>query len=79
MPRHYCNSENARRAATKLAAVTQEKRRKFEVLYRDLALVLRSKGYSLQQIADYFNQRGQKTRTGKHFSETQVWRLLNRV
>ena len=42
-----------------------------------LAELLRAKGHTLQQVADDLNQAGYRTRRGRSFQATTVWRLLS--
>lgn len=38
---------------------------------------MRSEGYSFQEIADYFNYRGLKTKRGTQYYETTIYKILN--
>ncbi|WP_375378284.1 recombinase family protein [Hymenobacter cellulosilyticus] len=42
-----------------------------------LATLLREKGQTLEEIAVTLNRTGYRTRRGKDFHATSVWRLLN--
>ena len=83
-PGHWDGREERRLAGTKLAAraAGEAHARRADEAYADLLPVMakmRTKRWTLRQIADRLNQMGHATRRGKQWKPVQVGRVLRRM
>lgn len=83
-PEHWEGREDRREAGLKKArqVAAEANREAFDQSYSDLLPVvheLRTKGSSLQAIADELNRMGHTTRRGKEWNRMQVSRVLQRA
>lgn len=83
-PGHWKGREDRRLAGTRLAAkaAAESHRRRAREAYADLLPVIgtmRTKGQSLQKIADWLNTMGYTTRRDRQWTSTQVLRVLHKT
>lgn len=79
-PGHWEGREHLRgwKKAVKMAALarTQRAKKNYELILPEMKK-WRDEGFTLQEIADRLNERNLPTSTGKKFTTTTVWRILN--
>lgn len=79
MPKCFCDPAKAK-AASKIASEKKKaERRKWEIMYVELAKRLYKEGNTQWEIAHYFNAMGKTTRKGGQWTQMHVQRLLRRV
>jgi len=80
-PGHWDGRDHLRGTKLAIAAAAKKKREKTRVLYAFLIPEIRARrerGETLPEIADWLNQQGHVTTAGKPFTQTAVWRLIDR-
>jgi DNA invertase Pin-like site-specific DNA recombinase len=80
-PRLWKGREHLRGTKKAIAAAAKKKREQTKSTYAYLMPEIkarRERGETLPEIMDWLNQRGHKTTAGKPFTQTAVWRLIDR-
>ena len=80
-PDHWKGREHLRGTKLAIAAAAEKKREKTKNIYAYMMPEIkarRERGETLPEIVDWLNQQGHTTTAGKPFTQTAVWRLIDR-
>jgi DNA invertase Pin-like site-specific DNA recombinase len=80
-PGHWAGREDRRGTKKAIAAAARKKRERTKNTYAFLMPEIktrRERGETLPEIVEWLNQQGRTTTVGKPFTQTAVWRLIER-
>jgi len=80
-PDHWKGREHLRGTKLAIAAAAKKKREKVQNIYAWMMPEIkarRERGETLPEIVDWLNKQGKLTTAGKPFTQTAVWRLIDR-
>jgi len=80
-PDHWKGREHLRGTFKAIAAAARKKKERTKCMYRFLMPEIkqrRERGETLPEIVEWLNQQGYVTTAGKPFTQTAVWRLIDR-
>jgi DNA invertase Pin-like site-specific DNA recombinase len=80
-PDHWKGREHLRGTFKAIAAAARKKKERTKNMYRFLMPEIkqrRERGETLPEIVEWLNQQGHVTTAGKPFTQTAVWRLIDR-